>query len=1296
MACKVFHTLPDAPSYCPSCRFRWVFCQLERLRRCLPSRLRQFLNALPKSLDETYERILKGIPEENRSHVQRMLQCLAVAIRPLRVGELAGILTFDFDVTEGEVPMFNADWQSKDQEQEVLSACPSLITIVDSYGSRIVQFSHFSVKEFLTSNRLATSSEDISSYHIHPEAAHTTLAQASLGVLLLLHDHVDIWSAGGISFADYAAEYWVSHAQVGSVSLRVMHTTRALFDLDKPHFATWVRACDIDRLPYGHQDKSWSGNHPAKPLYYAALCGFSDLVEYLVKKHSQHANDFGGTDDYPLVAALRRGHIQVAEFLLQHGAHVDVQGTREQTPLHRAIESPDGLAVSAVQFLLKHCADVKVRREDLSTPLHLAVVRRNVEVARMLLERGVEVNSRNVAGKTALHLVPESYFSRRHGNPAIRADLVLLLLRYGAEVNSRDAEGATVLHYVSDSQDLEVARVLLNHGANVNAEDNRRRTPLHRVSKHAGDDARCSVAQLLVECDADVNARDEDHETPLHLASYSYYFSAPRANSVRMLLDHGANVNAEDSRGRTPLHKVFEGQRSRNETQSRFSVARLLVECGADVNARDEDHKTPLHLASYLPELESVRMLLNRGADVNAEDNWRRIPLHQVGYSDKEGIYPQVPHKDRLGVAQLLVERGADVNARDKDHETPLHLASYFPEFKLVRMLLDRGVNVNAEDNQGRTPLHKVFVDAHYAGSQEARFNVAQLLVERGADVNARDEDHKTPLHLASYYDYPELESVRMLLDNAANVNAEDNRRQTPLHQRLKCDCEDCIGVVRLLVERGADVNARDEVHETPLLLASYFPQHELVRMLLHYGASVDTEDDRGQTSLHRVSGTYDDFDYHFVVAQLLVERGADVNARDEDHQTPLHLASHTAKLDLVRMLLDHSTSVNAEDNQGRTPLHRALGNIDGEEDEGLYRYEPRVQVAKLLVEHGADVNSQDKDHETPLHSSIALGLEVVRMLLDHGANVNAEDNRGRSSLHRVPEAEDPFGVYYHGGDRCCIQVAQLLVERGADVNAQDEDHKSPLHLASYVPEPKLVRKLLDLGANVNAEDNQGQTPLHQAFQIEHKVYLSPEYRFSNARLLVECGADVNARDKDYRTPLQLASYFPDVKLVRMLLDHGMNINAEDNQGRTPLHQVLAAKDYSDKYKYHFGVVQLLVEHGADVNRLDNDHETPLHLASRLVSLKVAWILLKHGADLNVENKEGKIPFQLVQECLREEKPLPLASDYSIKQAEMRAWRVRRAQGVALMGLLYGHQVSTNLNAMFYQRHVLCQWSCSS
>ncbi|KAH9013210.1 hypothetical protein EDB85DRAFT_1877177, partial [Lactarius pseudohatsudake] len=158
--------------------FRWVFCQLEILRHCFPASVLNILEQLPKSLDETYERILREINRANRDHAYRLLQCLTVAVRPLRVEELAEVLAVDFNASGG--PKLNADWRWEDNEEAVLSACSSLVAVVMDGGSRVVQFSHFSVKEFLTSNRLASSVGEESQFHIRLKSAHTILAQASL------------------------------------------------------------------------------------------------------------------------------------------------------------------------------------------------------------------------------------------------------------------------------------------------------------------------------------------------------------------------------------------------------------------------------------------------------------------------------------------------------------------------------------------------------------------------------------------------------------------------------------------------------------------------------------------------------------------------------------------------------------------------------------------------------------------------------------------------------------------------------------------------------------------------------------------------------------------------------------------------------------------------------------------------------------------------------------------------------------------------------------------------------------
>jgi ankyrin repeat protein len=451
----------------PPCRFRWVFCQLDALRQCLPSSVRRTLKGLPESLDGTYERIVKDIKKGNQADAYRMLQCLTVAIRPLYVAELAELLAFEFDVVMGGTPKLNADWRWKDHEQAVLSTCSSLITIVGSGGSGVVQFSHFSVKEFLLSDRLATSTKDISRYHIVPADAHTLIARACLGVLLC--DPVDQKGADDDSgfLTLYAAEYWVTHALVENVAPRIRDGMERLFNPEEPFFCAWVELYDV--APH-----KWTPSPPiqagAAPSYYAAFCGFHGIVEHLTLKYPQYTNVIGGDVGTTLHAASDTGHVEVVRSLLRCGADVNARGYWDQSPLQRASRSGH---LMVVQCLLEHGADANFQDRNLFTPLSHAVLQGHFEIVGVLLEHNADVDLPDKYGFTLLHNA--STYSKG-------LEIVRLLLKFGANPNARNNKRQTPLHLVSSWGRMEAAHILLAHGADVYAEDENGRTPLQVAS----------------------------------------------------------------------------------------------------------------------------------------------------------------------------------------------------------------------------------------------------------------------------------------------------------------------------------------------------------------------------------------------------------------------------------------------------------------------------------------------------------------------------------------------------------------------------------------------------------------------------------------------------------------------------------------------------------------------------------------------------------------------------------------------------------------------------------------------
>ena len=230
------------------------------LRRRIPGTISRTLKELPPTLDETYGRILLDIDKDSQEYARCLFQCLCVSIRPLQLTELADVLSVLFD--NGRESEDRIDWHSEDSQQALLSTCSSLVTVANIDGSPVVQFAHFSVREYLMSDRLKEAGERLSPYGVVSHSAHTTLAQASLSALLSLDEHIDKTAVEKHHpLAIYGARHWVNHAKFGTVALDIQDLMERLFDRNSPCFAAWVWIYDFD-LPWAGQISTTQPKQP--------------------------------------------------------------------------------------------------------------------------------------------------------------------------------------------------------------------------------------------------------------------------------------------------------------------------------------------------------------------------------------------------------------------------------------------------------------------------------------------------------------------------------------------------------------------------------------------------------------------------------------------------------------------------------------------------------------------------------------------------------------------------------------------------------------------------------------------------------------------------------------------------------------------------------------------------------------------------------------------------------------------------------------------------------------------------
>ena len=552
------------------------------------------MDDLPRSLDDTYERILLSIGEERWEYAHRLFQCLAVSIRPLRVDELAEILAIQFDART--LPSYNVKLRPEDSEEAVLSTCSSLLMIVNVDGTQVVQFTHFSVKEYLTSERLAKAEKELSRYHILPRSAHAILSQASLSVLLSLDDQVNKIRMKNSALAIYAAQHWVDHAQFEDVSSTIEDAMEPLFDSTKSHFATWVWIYDID---YPFREVMFA-EHPtpprAVPLYYVTLCGFQGLAERLSVTCPQDVNARGGHHGTPLHAALAKGNFDMARLLLDHHADVTALDYEPLIPIHW--ESRRGHR-DIVELLLKYHTDIDIEDENGQTSLALASQYGQPDVVHLLLQNGAGVDTKDHNGRTPLML------ASRDG----QSNVIPLLLQNGAALDSRDDNGWTPLTFASGYGHLDVACLLIQNGAAVDSHDDDGWTSLMLASENGHMD----VVHLLLQNGGAVDSHHNDGWTALMPASQNGHLDV-----VCLLLQNGAAVDSHDKDGRTPLISASRAGHP--------EVVHLLLENGAAVDSQDRGGWTPLKSASAAGHLHVVRLLLQSGADVDSNEQSDSTP----------------------------------------------------------------------------------------------------------------------------------------------------------------------------------------------------------------------------------------------------------------------------------------------------------------------------------------------------------------------------------------------------------------------------------------------------------------------------------------------------------------------------------------------------------------------------------------------------------------------------------------------------------------------------------------------
>jgi len=448
----------------------------------------------------------------------------------------------------------------------------------------------------------------------------------------------------------------------------------------------------------------------------AALAAFEKLVdEYpdsTVIPTTQVASERAeqAKKDRAFFEAVQQAGVEQVRSLIADGADVDAEwgdiSTPEEqasadgreardTPLYWAIEAN---SMDLVKVLIEAGADVNAGPWS---PLCVATRANNMDLVKLLVEAGGDVNA---GGWTALCVAVTQ------NNRAI-ADY---LIDHGANVNVQSPQGWSALcQTINVSDSVEMADLLIARGADMNA-------GYWPPITSAVREKRIDLLRLFLQRGADVNNTDRWEYTPLYFAVHN-----DDLNYLKVLISGGADLDMKQPGGETALMS--------GAVAGRTEAVRLLLEAGADVNARNDRGQTALHVMLDIRDSNQdiVKLLLDHGARINEKDG--------------ESGFTALHHAARSGnkqAADLLIAQGADINAKDKEGHTPLYVAVNY-DYRVAALLMNKGADSSIETESGKTlgqlaqerkQIESTFADVIFDGDPNSAFGLRTACADVDGD----------------------------------------------------------------------------------------------------------------------------------------------------------------------------------------------------------------------------------------------------------------------------------------------------------------------------------------------------------------------------------------------------------------------------------------------------------------------------------------------------------------------------------------------------------------------------------
>ena len=308
--------------------------------------------------------------------------------------------------------------------------------------------------------------------------------------------------------------------------------------------------------------------------------------------------------------------------------------------------------------------------------LFLAIHEKDPKLVSFILDKGVNINGTNSAGRTPL------IEAAHEGSLSIAK----ILLEAGAQLEQEAGDGYTALLEAAEHGARELVELFIEKGAAINQADNKGQTPLIQAA-HRGN---YEVVKLLLEKGADAGKKTLDGSDALHLASLHQHHEVTDLLSKHMGISQPAYKPSAGGRKFTCKDLL------RATLKVEMYVMRELLKT-VDPDCAyygDGEPRTALVAAARMGNIDLIKLLIEAGANAEYHGKGDESPLIAAA------------NNGHLEVAQYLVANGAKVNAKHPGDGTALIGAVRGKHYEVAEYLLEQGADPYLEVRGDEYPMY--------------------------------------------------------------------------------------------------------------------------------------------------------------------------------------------------------------------------------------------------------------------------------------------------------------------------------------------------------------------------------------------------------------------------------------------------------------------------------------------------------------------------------------------------------------------------------------------------------------